>query len=341
MFLSREDRAELDAELAPKLTDLGDRKTEADAKTIAYRLDPHGFVKRLSRAENDRHMSLRPAPDCMARLTALLPVKQGVAAYAALTRHADSRKATGDERGRGQIMADTLVERLTGQATADQVPVEVNLIMTDQALFTTGAGADEPAVILGNGVPPVVIPANLARRAALDPTGDTDVFLRRLYRNPTTGELAAMDSTSRTFTANQRKFLILRDQFCRTPFCGAPIRHADHVEPAANGATSTANGDGLCVTCNHAKQAEGWHQVRRRHRPDHHQDPDGAYPPEPTSTTTRLACSTTIAGRVHVARSPARRLSDTVLPCWTTSPSPRLTSTPACGSTTLPSRRSA
>ena len=59
-------------------------------------------------------MSLRPAPDCMTYLTALLPAHQGVAVYAALTRHADALHAAGDPRSLGQIKADTLVEWTTG-----------------------------------------------------------------------------------------------------------------------------------------------------------------------------------------------------------------------------------
>ncbi|EFD74774.1 conserved hypothetical protein [Mycobacterium tuberculosis GM 1503] len=47
----------------------------------------------------------------MTYLTALLPVAQGVSVYAALTRAADTRC---DGRSRGQVMADTLVERVTG-----------------------------------------------------------------------------------------------------------------------------------------------------------------------------------------------------------------------------------
>jgi hypothetical protein len=50
-----------------------------------------------------------------------------------------------------------------------------------------------------------------------------------------------------------------RDEVCRTPWCGAPIRHADHVVPAhAAGATSAANGQGLCERCNQVKEAPGW-----------------------------------------------------------------------------------
>lgn len=57
---------------------------------------------------------------------------------------------------------------------------------------------------------------------------------------------------------------MLRDQVCRTPYCGAPIRHADHVADAARGgATSLANGQGLCEACNHTKQAAGWRSVAR------------------------------------------------------------------------------
>ena len=65
-------------------------------------------------------MTLRPAPDTMTLLTGFLPVAQGVAAYAALTRDADLLKQHGDPRSRGQLMADLMVARLTGQEPADR-----------------------------------------------------------------------------------------------------------------------------------------------------------------------------------------------------------------------------
>ena len=227
-------------------------------KKIAYRLDPYGFLARLAHAETDRHVTLRPASESMARLCALLPLTQGVAAYAALDAAARTVAGVGEEsRTRSQLMADLLVERVTGQATAAAVPVTVNLIMTDQALFRTGEHPDEPATILGGGT----VPAPLARRLLTDPTGDTAVFLRRLYTHPTTGQLAALDSRSRCFTANQRRFLLLRDQTCRTPWCDAPIRHADHITPVEDhGPTTVSNGQGLCEACNYTKTAPGWRQ---------------------------------------------------------------------------------
>ena len=91
-------RATVDAELAPRLKSLGDRKVVAEAKTLAYRLDPDGYVQRQRTAESDRRVTLRPAPDTMTKLTALLPVAQGVAVYAALRQAADRCVTTGDGR---------------------------------------------------------------------------------------------------------------------------------------------------------------------------------------------------------------------------------------------------
>lgn len=154
--LSREHRAEVDAALADRPGDLGDRGVEREAKKLAYELDPGSAIRRVRRANDDRRVSIRPTPDTMSYLTGLLPVAQGVAVHAALTKHADALRGAGDPRSRGQIMADTLVQRVTGQAQAPEVPVEVHLVMTDG----TPLGADDtPARIVGHGP----IPASLAR----------------------------------------------------------------------------------------------------------------------------------------------------------------------------------
>jgi hypothetical protein len=71
--------------------------------------------------------------------------------------------------------------------------------------------------------------------------------LRRLYRSPDDGQLVAMDSRSRRFEGGVARFIRLRDQVCRTPWCDTPIRHIDHPEPVADdGETSARNGQGLC-----------------------------------------------------------------------------------------------
>ena len=282
VFLSKEDRLEVDAELAAHLEGWADRRTEAEARKAAYRADPAGLVERRRRAEADRHVSVRPAPETMVRLTALLPVAQGVAVYASLSRAADTH-ANPERLGRGQLMADLLIERLTGRQSATAVPVEINLVMTDASLLGRSGdeGYDEPAHVDGYGP----VPAALARELAYRSTGQARRWIRRLYTKPGTGQLVAMESRRRVFTANQQRFLRLRDQTCRTPWCDAPIRHADHVHPwHQHGKTAIANGQGLCQACNHAKQAPGW-QAR----------------PSPEGTIT----TTTPTGHRYRSREPA------------------------------------
>ena len=201
--LSREDRARVDAELVAdpaRLAGLGDRR-------VAYRLDPAAALRRASTAAQDRRVTCRPAPDTMTYLGALLPVRHGVAAYAALSQAADQARAAGDPRTRGQLMADTLVARVTGRSTATGPDIALQLVMTDRALL---AGDHEPAQVPGYGP----VPAPLAREW-LHPTrhGDADsadggadsadggadaeqaaVWVRRLFTHPSTGQLVAMDS---------------------------------------------------------------------------------------------------------------------------------------------------
>ncbi|MGJ3190314.1 HNH endonuclease [Paenarthrobacter sp. FR1] len=262
--LSVEDRAAVDEELAPDtgtFAGKGDKAIVAAAKAAAYRRDPRSVAGRASRAATERTVSLRPAPDTMTYLTALLPVAQGVAVYAALTRAADSARSSGDGRNRGQAMADTLVERITG-TPGGITGVNLDLVMTDRTLFQ---GDSEPARLKGYGI----VPAEWGRELlgtgqtgqghAAVPKTELTVWLRRLYTAPTTGELLAADSKARVFAGGLRRFIETRDDTCRTPYCDAPIRHIDHVVPwRSGGQTNLANGAGLCEACNHTKESPRW-----------------------------------------------------------------------------------
>ncbi|SDQ45988.1 HNH endonuclease [Arthrobacter crystallopoietes] len=350
--LSVEDRARIDRELCadPKtLQGCGDKQIGAMAKQAALRLDPLSVVRRAAKAETERHVSCRPAPDTMAQVSCLVPVTQGVAVLAALAKEADRLKAQGDERSRGQLMADIFVERVTGQPAENPAKIEVQLVMTDRTLFQ---GDSEPAHLAGYGIVPAQWARDLIRTedtdtenvngsAGTDTTdagngstdhlavgnpvqsaeadkivagttesretdgaagsgppeaaesiqgadaelgnGDTgnagtatgppgpkrrasgedaevEVWVRRLYTAPGTGQLLGMDSRARLMPAGMQRMIQARDQLCRTPWCDAPIRHHDHVVPwRNNGQTSEVNGQGLCEACNQAKEADGWH----------------------------------------------------------------------------------
>ncbi len=291
--LSVGDRRTVDEELAGRMGALGDRQTAQAAALIAQRLDAESCVKRNRRAIGERRVSIRPAPDTMSYVTALLPVAQGVAVFASLVRCADTATAVGDTRSRGQLMADEFVKRITAPALdvpdADagailepdepgSIPAGVNLdiqlVMTDRTLFD---GDREPAIVTGYGP----IPAELACRMVYTADPKVKVFIRRLYTDPGSGQLITADSRRRTFSHSVRQFLVARDRVCRTPWCGAPIRHADHVRRHVDdGPTHPANGQGLCERCNYTKEAPGW-----RSRPDG--DGIGVVLTTPTGHSTR------------------------------------------------------
>ncbi|MBB2890800.1 HNH endonuclease [Flexivirga oryzae] len=245
-YLTREDRTAVDAALADDLGHTSHRRLVAEATKHAYAADPQAFVHRRAKAEADRRVTLRPAPDCMAWLTALLPVKDGVACYAALKTAA----AAHSDQPRGQVMADTLVQRVTGHAPADgSADIHVDLLMPIDTL--TG---DTPAHVPDYGP----IPADLAREwvnTTNDTAAEVRTQIRRIFTYPDTGDLIGMDSHARTYPGLLAHLIRLRDHTCRTPWCDAPIKHIDHIQAhATGGETCERNGQGLCARCNQVKE---------------------------------------------------------------------------------------
>ena len=304
------------------------RAAGAAAARVAAELDAASVVARMVAAVKSRRVTVRPAPDGMAYLSVLGPLKDVVGAHAAL--QARSRGVVGGQcpdegpagRGVGAVAADTALRVLSGRGVGELTPVEVHLVITDRALLGTGnpdRGVFEPARIPGHGR----VPAPVARawlREGLDHpdnpdeprtaaaagagassghatadspamagpgakrgsagVGDTQeeraarVWLRRLYTCPEGRDLVAMDSTRRRFTGMLRRMLVLRDDVCTTPWCEAPIVHADHTRPSRDGGrTSFTEGSGKCARCNHGKEAPGW-RARVLLLPDHRDDRD-------------------------------------------------------------------
>ena len=268
--LTPEQRADLDEALCAQPTHLEDLlKTGGDHALIdaahrhAHHLDPTTAATRAARAAHDRRVTSRPMPHSMTQITALLPAAQGIAVHTALSRAAKSLRTQGDPRTHDQAMADTLVERLTGQSSAEAVPVAVTLVMGHHTLLhhSLHGHSDAPAYLPGYGH----LPAPTARELLHHATDAGNATLRRLFTHPTTKQIVAMDSTARYFPTALAHLIKTRDAHtCRTPYCGAPIRHLDHVIAAEDGGpTNEANGQGLCESCNHTKQAPGWHAEPR------------------------------------------------------------------------------
>lgn len=200
-----------------------------------------------------------------------------------------------DDRSRGAWMADTALERLSGRTEGQAQPVEVNLVMDESALFPAQADARHSgcaddgsgectsthheegwAEMPGWGA----VPASMAREHLLRMLGEDDprqqgrpegdeesppgsgragFWLRRLWASPDGRDLVGMDSRRRFFGGGLRRLLELRDPRCRVPWCDAPARQVDHIHSAGEGgATSAANGAGLCQCHNLVKEEPGW-----------------------------------------------------------------------------------
>ena len=79
--------------------------------------------------------------------------------------------------------------------------------MTDRTLADAD---DEPAHLVGVGPVPAPVARDLVRADE-----QTKVWVRRVYADPATGELAATDARRRDFPHVARVFLTARDQVCR------------------------------------------------------------------------------------------------------------------------------
>jgi Domain of unknown function (DUF222) len=245
-------RREVDAKItAAGISLMGPRSAAACARKHAYEADPEGYVQRGRTERKNRRVTLRPAPDTMSLLSGYLPAEQGVACLKSLRDQTDALKAAGDPRCRDQIMADTLVERLTGQAHAADVNAEVQVGIGLDVLLD--ANNQTPAELNGYGP----LPADLARD--LLATSKGKLLWRRLYAAPDGGPLAGGDPYRRRFDGHLKKLIIWRDRHCRDPFCDAPIRHIDHIQRFTDGGlTIYPNGRGECERGNYAHEMPGW-----------------------------------------------------------------------------------
>lgn len=261
--LDRASRQHLDADLVDELPSLSAQRAAGAARRLAYAIDPVAAVERSRRERSQRRVTLRPAPDTMSLLSACLPVEQGVACWAALHRSADELVGRGDGRSRGQIMADTLVERVTGQAKANDIGLDVSIMIGVDALLDHENSRS--AEICGFGP----IPAAVARELIATSRGRS--LWRRLFTAPIRGSsrsedggepeqiIVGGDRHRRRFDGWLAEFIRLRDRHCRDPFCDAPIRHLDHVRPFRDGGLTTAqNGRAVCARGNYVREMPGW-----------------------------------------------------------------------------------
>ncbi len=274
-------RRAVDASICDRLVGLGDADLRDVVRREVLRRDEEGWLARHRRAHSKRRVTSRILGDGMGVLSAVLSAADLSVIMTSLSDAAESARAQGDERSRGQLVADTLVGRLGGLSRSAPLPTAVKLIVSAETLLGDG---NEPGYLLGAGY----VPASVARKLAAAGARNTNSTIQRLFAMPKTGTLIATESASSFFRSALAGLIDLRDRRCRSPYCNAPIRHRDHVRfRARGGATSLDNAQGLCEACNYAKESPGWH-----HEPV----------ADPLAVTEILV--TTPTGHLHHSRAP-------------------------------------
>jgi len=254
--LHRDDMVVLDGELAARLPGLTVGRARQAAARAVIGIDAEAARARARAARADQYVSMHAEPDGMAVLAVRGPAEQIVAAHAALDGWARGLRSTGDERTTGQIMVQTLVERVTGQAHADAVDVEVGLVFDAKTAWgdvdQAGRLGDRPAELVGYGPLSPDVAEEIIARAR-------HAWVRRLLVDPVDGTLVSRDPRRRRFDGPLAGFLRERDRGCRQPGCDAAGRDHDHKQPyAAGGATTAANGQVLCRRSHQIKSLPRW-----------------------------------------------------------------------------------
>jgi hypothetical protein len=246
--LTQAQRRRIDAEVTADAQELTPGRLRAATRTRVIAADPDAAAEREHLARAKANVRILTHPDGVGTLAALLPAEQAVACFDALDNHARGMRADGDERPIAQLMADTLVERITGITKATGIGVEVGVVIAASSLLGETA---QPGLLNGYGA----ITPHLARRLA---AGES-VFGRRLVCDPIDGQLIWADTHRRCFDGVLRRYLHTADQTCRMPVCGSPIRDLDHIcDHQHGGPTNGHNGQGLCRGCHITKHSPGW-----------------------------------------------------------------------------------
>jgi hypothetical protein len=251
--LTREQRRAIDGDLTRLACELTPGKLRKAADRLVVSSDPEAAAKRAAAARARKAVRAIMHGDATGTLSALLPAEQALACWQTLDHEARCRRADGDDRPLNHLMCDLLVERVTGQADATDLNLEVAVVISASSLFGVD---DQPAKLVGRrGGDSGTLPAGLARRLAVSDSA----WARRLVCDPADGTLLSMDTKKRRFDGALRKFIIYRDGVSRRPNSDTPIYDIDHVNRHADGGpTSALNGEGLGLGDHHTLDLPGW-----------------------------------------------------------------------------------
>ena len=230
---------------------------EHRARILRERVHPESIEVRHSSCRDKRELTVDPARDGMAWLTAYLPAVTAHAIYTRMTDIAADLQGPDEARTLTQLRADVFCDLLidgqtdtapdTSPDTATDTAPDANSDAAPDTNSGTAPDAARPArrglgrgirarvlitvpvlTLLGHGTEPAVLegygPIDLdtARNLAADAPG----FVR-ILTHPETGAVLSLGRDRYAIPPDLRAWLRMRDETCRAPGCGAPARRCD------------------------------------------------------------------------------------------------------------------
>lgn len=267
--LPQEVRGDFEAAVLPAAEVRTPERFRQRARIVRERLHPESIEARRVKAAETRDVTLEPARDGMAWLTAYLPAEKAHGVYSRLTQIAqglddgDGSSVPGARRTlaqrRADVFADLLIDGIVpdtalGRGIRAQVLVTVPaLTLLDRAGATPSGGLAE---LEGYGP----IDDETARRLAAHAPSFT-----RLLTHPETGAVLSVGRDRYAVPADLKLWLRVRDGTCRFPGCGrsAASSDLDHtVDWQYGGTTDHDNLAHLCASHHRLKHHTRW---RPRH----------------------------------------------------------------------------
>jgi hypothetical protein len=243
-------------------------KFDRKARTLRERLHPDSIDVRHAACTDKREVTLTPARDGMAWLSAYLPAVAAQAAFNRLTDMAVSSSGPTEPRTMTQLKADAFTDLLingvaeepgTDSGATDMASgraalgrgIRARVLITVPALTLLGH-PDEPATLEGYGPIDLGTAYYLAARAP--------GFIR-ILTHPETGVVLSVGRNRYGVPPDLRTWLRLRDETCRHPGCHTAARRCDidHTKDWQHlGHTAWNNLAHACPKHHDLKHHTGW-----------------------------------------------------------------------------------
>jgi hypothetical protein len=258
--LPEESRQAFELAALPFARNLTVAQFDRKARVLRERTHPETIETRHESCVSDRSVTLQPARDGMAWLSAYLPAAEAHAIYHRLTDVALTLQGPTEPRTltqlRVDVFADLLIDGVTDDSSSSSTGglgrgIRARVLVTVPALTLLGAD-DEPATLEGYG--PIDI--DTARRLAANAPSFT-----RILTHPETGAVLSVGRDRYAVPSDLRTWLRVRDGTCRYPGCSRSAHRCDidhTTDWQYGGTTSHDNLAHLCLTHHHLKHHTQW-----------------------------------------------------------------------------------